>query len=426
MLPKCYPNMAKTRAKLTKRKLDAFLREREGLGKSEARLWDSEIPGFHVRTRGSGKLTYRFIYREEGTRRQRVVNLGRYPGLAPAQAREAAAKCFAKVTQGISPAAERDSRRGAPMASRTVLEAARAFVAENQQIKPSTRDIYLHLIKRHVEPSPVGRLRAGDVTPAIARKFHAGIGGKVGADGKAKGQGTTANRVIQLLRAVWNWHDSGAANPWKTDRRRFRAYKEERRERVPTAKELKAIDEELREGPRRGEKRPGWIAPHVAACIRLVAATGMRVSEAASLTWGEVVLSEGRIHKAATKKGQRNYPLGERAEAVLQGIYRPDADADDLVFPTANGKAMGNRQLSRAWKRVAERLGVYDGADGKFTLHTFRHGRVSAAVAAGFGSEAGLLVAHRSADATARYTHHTARRARELATAVDRSQMAGK
>jgi integrase len=109
----------------------------------------------------------------------------------------------------------------------------------------------------------------------------------------------------------------------------------------------------------------------------LLAATGMRISEALSLLWSDLgQSSDGRpgltIRKSKTASGERMLSLSPE---TARRLVRRRADAkfandNDAIFPNRFGKPMDDHNWrQRVFNPAAERAGV-----GWATPHTLRHG----------------------------------------------------
>lgn len=86
--------------KLTKRVVDSI--RPSGLDK---KIFDSQLPGFHVRVKPSGTKSYALKYRVAG--RQRNVTIGRHGVITPDQARMEAFRLLATISEGDDPSAIR-------------------------------------------------------------------------------------------------------------------------------------------------------------------------------------------------------------------------------------------------------------------------------------------------------------------------------
>jgi hypothetical protein len=93
-------------------------------GKSDAIHFDTEIPGFGLRFRqGAEGIIVTWVLQHKRGRE----TLGRYPAIRPEQAREWAAKEYARIALGHDPAAEREAARR--QAAETLEPALRLYMA---------------------------------------------------------------------------------------------------------------------------------------------------------------------------------------------------------------------------------------------------------------------------------------------------------
>ena len=87
-----------------------------------------------------------------------------------------------------------------------------------------------------------------------------------------------------------------------------------------------------------------------------LAETGLRPTEALTLTWDHLVCVEGEwlVHLAESKTaaGQRPVPIDKDLVRMLREIRRKDTD---LVFATENGTRLTYRNVSRDWHLAIER-----------------------------------------------------------------------
>ncbi|MDD5760434.1 MAG: site-specific integrase, partial [Desulfobulbaceae bacterium] len=112
--------------------------------------------------------------------------------------------------------------------------------------------------------------------------------------------------------------------------------------------------------------------------------TGMRPSEAAGLTWGDVAF-EARLAKLhITKTGMRYVPLTEKVEEVLRNLRPSDARNGTPIFlPLARMKSeqlrnVPCRHFKRAFETARNKAGLED-----VHLHDLRHTAASHLLLAG-------------------------------------------
>lgn len=113
-----------------------------------------------------------------------------------------------------------------------------------------------------------------------------------------------------------------------------------------------------------------------ATLFGLIAATGLRISEALGLRFGDV-LPGGVLRIERTKFGKsRLVPLHPTAEETL-GRYlderRQLAEADDHVFLSAHGRRIGLSMADYTFRRVLRLAGVASGRERACRIHDLRH-----------------------------------------------------
>lgn len=113
-----------------------------------------------------------------------------------------------------------------------------------------------------------------------------------------------------------------------------------------------------------------------ATLFGLIAATGLRISEALGLRLGDV-LPGGVLRIERTKFGKsRLVPLHPTAEEAL-GRYlderRQLAEADDHVFLSAHGRRIGVGMADYTFRRVLQVAGIASGRERPCRIHDIRH-----------------------------------------------------
>jgi integrase len=113
-------------------------------GKSDHFVWDSSLPGFGCRVKGSSKS---WVVQYRVGRQQRRESLGDIRKVTLEDARRIARNRFAQVELGIDPAAEKAKARQATVAALTLgAVAARYLEAKQAVVRPNTfRQSQLHL-----------------------------------------------------------------------------------------------------------------------------------------------------------------------------------------------------------------------------------------------------------------------------------------
>jgi integrase len=140
-------------------------------GKDDHLEWDTELAGFGVRLRASGRKVWIAQYRPPGSRRTRRVTLGAVEKLTPVEARAAARKLLARVALGHDPQGEREAERA--RSARTFRSAIEAYLAVKQgELRPAsyrTRKLYLlGPYFRPLHPMGVGDIAHPDVAARLS------------------------------------------------------------------------------------------------------------------------------------------------------------------------------------------------------------------------------------------------------------------
>ncbi len=280
----------------------------------EYTFWDAKLPGFGVRVRPSGAMSYIVVYRAGSGRGApfRRFTVATVSKTTPDKARHRAKAILGAVAHGRDPASEKASERGVP----TISELADRFLAEHvdQKRKPSTATFYKHILDKVVRPE-LGSAKADKVTRAAIMKLH----------GKLAATPFQANRMLAVVGSMYAFASrigivAEAANP----ARKIEKFAEHRRERFLTSDDLERLGTAIREAESKGipwkadeskakanhlakaENRFTKISPFAAAALRLLLFTGCRLREILHLKWEHVDLERGLLFcRIARPDGRR-------------------------------------------------------------------------------------------------------------------------
>lgn len=384
-------------ARLTKRFIDALDPPAEG----ELVVFDDRLPGFGVRLKRSGVISYFVQYRNAHGRSKRLT-LGRHGVLTPDQARRKALTTLAEVTRGEDPAEERSARRGA--VSFAVFS--KRYLTDHVEARNKTSTA------RHVRSD----LR-NHILPALGTKPLEAIGRAdiVRLHLKLRGTPNAANRVLRVLSKMMNEAEGWGLRPRGSNPCvAVKKFPEAKRQRFLNNAELVSLGEAIS-----SEEASGELSPIAAALLRLIALTGCRGGEVISLRWEEVDLERRLLLLADSKTGAKVVPLAAPAIALLENLPR----TSPFVFPSPRDRSRPYVEIKRAWHRVRTHACLPD-----VRLHDLRHTHASVGAAAGLSLQAiGKLLGHSQLSSTARYAHlvddlmqEAASRVQErIATALD-------
>ena len=271
-------------------------------GKSEAIFFDDEIPGFGLRLRKHGSRTFVFQYKL-GTKQRRMA-LGKATVDRLAEVRKTADKLYARVKHfADDPAADKAEAKAG--AAKTFKAATADYLDKrNPDIKDkhgkpregvmrprSFRNLQRHLMRdaKSLHQLQLTKIKRADIA-AVLNAASRDCGGP------------TANRVRTSLMSFFGWAVEQSlveTNPVIGTG----VNKEKTRDRVLLPAELRAI----------------WAAlpdDHYGAIMKLLALTGQRADEIASLCWSEI---HGNIDCVAERAHEEQPPA---CRAVVTGRAR--------------------------------------------------------------------------------------------------------
>lgn len=296
-------------------------------GKSEAIVWDDDLPGFGLRLRAGGKRTWIVQYRLG--EKQRRLTLGTPASLKPEDARKAARSSLAKVALGADPVGEKMEAR--TRASITLNVAATGYM---EAVKPGLAPRYFQEVERHLtrQWKPLGELQ-------LDRILRADVAARMREIATESGP-YAANRARATLSAFYSWalgEGIAANNPVIGTNK---SIDEASRDRVLSDHELAAIWKAC------SEDDYGRI-------LRLLALTGQRREEVAAIADSEINGVLWTLSAARTKNGREHeVPLSDHALKIIESI--PRRDERDLLFGAGAGPFSG---FSKAKAAMDARLG---------------------------------------------------------------------
>ncbi len=361
--------------KLTKRAVEA-----QEPGQKDIILWDTEIKGFGCKVTPKGKKSY-FLYYRNQSGSQRRPAIGTHGAITAEQARSIAQQWKADIANGNDPSKGRKEAKEAPSMS----ELCNRYLDEHSAAKnrESTYKNNLRIIEKHIRPK-LGNRKVREITSDDIATLHHHL----------RHTPYQANRVLSVmskmmkLAATWKYIDH-SNNPTIG----ISKFPEEERERYLSPHELERLSSILFELE---EKRAEM--PSVINAIRLLIATGCRLSEILTMKWDWVDLENQRLYLPTSKTGKKTVYLNGLAIELLKGIS-PIEDNPHVIVGAKEGTHLIN--LQRPWRRIRKLANLED-----VRIHDLRHSFAS--VAAGLGQDLhmiGKLLGHTQTQTTRRYAH---------------------
>lgn len=331
-----------------------------------ATLWDTMVPGLHVRALDSGKAYYLFFRTKDGISRR--PKIGDVTVVDLARAREIARSLLADVAAGKDPIQERTKARGAM----TVDDLFRRVLKEHWRRKKSSREIE-RIYDAHIK-SRLGSARVRNVDYQAVNGLHAALSATP----------IQANRALAALSKMLSLAERYGervlgSNPCKLVSRNA----ELRRARFAKPHELQEIGKAL---------DTVWAdEPASAAFIALLIYTGMRKGEVARAKrkWIERLPDgNGVLHLPDSKTGQRDVYLSKHAIALIDKLPEPK-----------DGTLTGILDPKKTWAKVSKKAGCPD-----LRMHDLRRTFASVSLAGGASiSLIGELLGHKTAQTTKIY-----------------------
>nr|WP_281244372.1 site-specific integrase [Sphingomonas rubra] len=346
-------------------------------GKTKTDYYDTAITGFMLECRASGGKTYYLRYDKDG--RLKMHKIGRYEDVTFAAAKKVAQRLRGEVGIGNDPAAEKAERRAVPL----YADLAAQHMAHGKLHYRSFSTIEAY-VRNHIV-TKWGRTRLTDIDSRGVAQWLA-----------SKREGGLSAGTVEKIRAIMSrsfelgaqWGVAGCErNPCRGVPRKPL---NNARERFVTAEEAARLVTAA-EASRN---------PQLAAIVRLLLLTGMRVSELLSARWDSVDLARRSLHVPTSKTGRARYvPLAQAAVDVIAGL--PRSEEATYLFPTPRNSKKHLTTIKHGWQTAREAAGLHD-----LRIHDLRHSAASFMVNSGVDLFAvGKVLGHASVQSTQRYSH---------------------
>ena len=374
--------------KINKRLVDAIKPDPS----AEQWVWDSELKGFGLRVKPTGRKSYLVQYRSQG--RTRRLTIGAHGVLTPDEARKLAKQKLAEVSNGADPSAERKTG----LRALTVRDLAGRYMREHAEAKKKASSVMRdqRLLDRFILPE-LGSHKVSAVTRADVAALHHRIGKKTP---------TQANRTLALLSKMMSlairWGLREGDNPCRYIER----FRENKRQRYLSESELARLGKALDEAEMGERANISSING-----IRLLIMTGARLGEVLGLRWEWIDFERSCIWLPDSKTGAKIIPLGKPVLEFLESL--PRQAGNPYVLPGTKF-AQPLKNLNGTWRKIREAADLED-----VRIHDLRHTFASVGAGAGLSlNMIGGLLGHRAPATTSRYAHLAADPLKVAATEV--------
>lgn len=357
--------------------------------KGRAEYKDTKVPGLYLRVTAKGVKTFSFLGRVKGASRPERVTLGKFPAVKPEQARTRATQLAGEFAGGASIATAARERRE----ELTLDELKDRYVEKHLRAKKKRLEHTEVHYRLYIGPA-FGTKRLSEITGKQVTNWFEALPAKIVAKrakdeaarlekrlqyrqevvarqgGRKRGPEpkpvtpkpsrvtgeTTANRAVQVLRAMFNWAAKKGQryftgeNPAKGDT----MFAEVERERFLQPDELRPFFESL----------AAEANVTIRDCFMIQLLTGAREANCEEMRWTQVSIARAEWHIPKTKNGKaQTVPLVPEALQLL--VARKEAakaagSISPFVFPSDKSKTGHIVNTAKAWKRVLNRAGLTD------------------------------------------------------------------
>lgn len=370
----------KSKTRLTIRKIETL--------KAGKELWDTDVPGLHVRSLKTGKFFYLFYRNQYG--QQRKPSIGRYGALTLDGARTKAHVLLADIAQGHDPSISKQQDR--VIKNPTIQDLKTRWETDYARDLKSKENM-IRQWEKHVLPV-IGSLKVRDITKS-----------DVGCILNTIESNYTHNRVRSLISKAfnlseeWGWRDD-FTNPVRKIKRR----PEKNRRRYLKPDEMARLGKALRCWEAKGgnKERFSWL-------IKLLIYTGARRGEILSAQWDYVDWYRGVLDLPVSKTGAKEIILPESAICLLKQIEKQKTSP--WIITNKSGRNPIKYPYPN-WTYLCNEAEI-----NNLRIHDLRHSFASTALSSADGTlqQVGELLGHADPGTTARYAHFMATPKRVLA-----------
>jgi integrase len=295
-------------------------------------FWDLDLKGFGVLASGKTNSKTFVARRDLPNGRTRRITIASVSEMTLIQAREQARVVLVDMRRGVDPKA---GRRGVA----TLQQTLETYLAA-RRVRPNTMRFYRRAVEVYLKDWAEQPLR--DISPDMVETWHHRLGKQIGE--------ASANGVMRVIRALYNFAIERTpdlpVNPVRRLHRQWFA--------VPARTRMVRF-EQLPEFYRAVGELPNLV---IRDYLLLLLFTGLRRTEAASLTWADVDLVGKviRIPGVRTKSGRKlDLPMSSFVHDLM--VVRRRHSKSDHVFD-ANSESGHLKEPRNQLALVAETTGI--------------------------------------------------------------------
>ena len=342
--------------------------------KPKTDYFDTQLPGFLLEVRKTGKATYYQRYRDRYGRLKQA-RIGPTYAVSIDSAREKARQIRQATVMGFDPNAELEKHRKTPTLQEFIDE---KYIPHVKVFKRSW-ELDRDMIDRRIMPL-WGKLKISEISRDDIQEFQTNLI----AQGFKPG---TVNRYMALVKFIFSLAEKWELIAKSPARGVSMLADNNHKERYLSPDETSRLLAELK-------ACRSDVVPDV---IEFLILTGARKGEAMHMKWADVDFERRIWTVPLSKSGKPRYiPLSGAAMAVLE---RRKGNGHDYVFATSTGRPISG--FHNTWDRIRRNAGIPD-----VRIHDLRHNFASLLINNGRSLyEVQKLLGHADISTTQRYAH---------------------
>jgi integrase len=354
--------------------------------KERYEVWETNGKGFGVRVSSTGRKSFIFLYKFQGTSRR--ITFGNYPEMSLADAHAAHAKSRQLLEQGSDPATveqdEKEESRRSPSVKRLVAEYIEKYAKPRKRSwKEDERILYKDVVPRW------GKRKAQDVTRRDIILLLDEI--------VERGALIQANRTLATIRKMYSFAMGRGILESSPCVAIPAPSKENRRDRVLSEDEVKIFWEKL---------ATAKMEKATALALKLQLITAQRKGEVAGSEWADFDFKNGwwTIPAEKSKNGlPHRVPLSSFAIETLNELKIISGDSKWLFPSPRDGQHIAETSVDHAVRANAEYFKI-----DHFTPHDLRRTAASMMTASGIQRlTVAKVLNHVESGVTAVYDRHS-------------------
>lgn len=345
--------------------------------KTRYRVFDTELRGFNLLVTRAGNKSF-YLNRMINGKTERIY-IGPFPDLSVEQGRLQAEILAGKIALGDNPQEERRQKKR----ELTLGELMEEYLEQHAKKENKSWEYDEQQFRRYA--SHWANRRITTLTREEINKLHIRLKEERGL--------YSANRLLTLLRTLYNkaieWERFDGRNPTHG----IRKYRERERQRYITAEEMPGFLQALEAEPDQDFKD----------YVLLSLFTGLRQSNVLGMRWSQISFQEKTYVIPCTKNGDPHVAhLIDQSIDILERRHRNRLKGSDCVFPNPRNPTEPRRRYQYVWTKFLKKAGIEN-----LRMHDLRH--TFATWMANTGADMAVMqkaLGHKQPRMTLRYAHH--------------------